>query len=216
VMSGVTTCLRFPGQLNSDMRKLAVNMVPFPRLHFFVVGCAPLYTQECIQYSNFSVTEMTNQLFETRNMMTACDPKLGKYLTVAAIFRGADLSMKEIDEQMFSLQAKRSHNFVEWIPNSVKTAVCSVPPAGMSMSSTFIGNTTSISEVMMRINKQFTAMFKRRAFMFSYTSEGMDELEFTETQSNMKDLISEYRHYQNVAAVEDESNDNENATYELQ
>jgi len=29
-MSGVTTCLRFPGQLNSDLRKLAVNMVPFP------------------------------------------------------------------------------------------------------------------------------------------------------------------------------------------
>ena len=27
VMSGVTTCLRFPGQLNADLRKLAVNMV---------------------------------------------------------------------------------------------------------------------------------------------------------------------------------------------
>ena len=26
VMSGTTTCLRFPGQLNSDLRKLAVNM----------------------------------------------------------------------------------------------------------------------------------------------------------------------------------------------
>ena len=30
-MSGVTTSLRFPGQLNADLRKLAVNMVPFPR-----------------------------------------------------------------------------------------------------------------------------------------------------------------------------------------
>ena len=30
-MSGLTTCLRFPGQLNADLRKLAVNMVPFPR-----------------------------------------------------------------------------------------------------------------------------------------------------------------------------------------
>ncbi len=41
-MSGITTCLRFPGQLNADLRKLAVNMVPFPRLHFFCVGFAPL------------------------------------------------------------------------------------------------------------------------------------------------------------------------------
>ncbi|KAL1478709.1 hypothetical protein MTO96_034903 [Rhipicephalus appendiculatus] len=40
-MSGVTTCLRFPGQLNADLRKLAVNMVPFPRLHFFMPGFAP-------------------------------------------------------------------------------------------------------------------------------------------------------------------------------
>merc|ERR1712227_134551 len=41
-MSGVTTCLRFPGQLNADLRKLAVNMVPFPRLHFFMPGFATL------------------------------------------------------------------------------------------------------------------------------------------------------------------------------
>ncbi|EJW70868.1 hypothetical protein WUBG_18229 [Wuchereria bancrofti] len=41
-MSGVTTCLRFPGQLNADLRKLAVNMVSFPRLHFFMPGFAPL------------------------------------------------------------------------------------------------------------------------------------------------------------------------------
>ena len=25
-------------QLNADLRKLAVNMVPFPRLHFFIPG----------------------------------------------------------------------------------------------------------------------------------------------------------------------------------
>ena len=31
VMSGVTCCFRFPGQLNSDFRKLCVNLIPFPR-----------------------------------------------------------------------------------------------------------------------------------------------------------------------------------------
>ena len=33
-MSAVTCCIRFPGQLNCDLRKIAVNMIPFPRLHF--------------------------------------------------------------------------------------------------------------------------------------------------------------------------------------
>ena len=31
----LSTCA---GQLNSDLRKLAVNLIPFPRLHFFMVG----------------------------------------------------------------------------------------------------------------------------------------------------------------------------------
>merc|ERR1719277_2684275 len=50
-MSGVTTCLRFPGQLNSDLRKLAVNLIPFPRLHFFMTGFAPL-TSQSVCYQN--------------------------------------------------------------------------------------------------------------------------------------------------------------------
>jgi tubulin beta len=49
-MSGVTTCLRFPGQLNADLRKLAVNMVPFPRLHFFMPGFAPLTSRDNAAY----------------------------------------------------------------------------------------------------------------------------------------------------------------------
>merc|ERR1712086_562980 len=41
-MCGVTCSIRFPGQLNCDLRKLAVNMIPFPRLHFFMPGFTPL------------------------------------------------------------------------------------------------------------------------------------------------------------------------------
>lgn len=87
-MSGVTTCLRFPGQLNADLRKLAVNMVPFPRLHFFMPGFAPLTAKGCQQYRALTVAELTAQMFDAKNMMTACDPRHGRYLTVACIFRG--------------------------------------------------------------------------------------------------------------------------------
>ena len=108
VMSGVTTCLRFPGQLNSDLRKLAVNMVPFPRLHFFVVGFAPLTPHGSHKFRAMSVSELTQQMFDSRNMMTAADPRQGRYLTVAAIFRGK-VSMKEVEEQMRSVQTKNSN-----------------------------------------------------------------------------------------------------------
>jgi len=45
-MSGITCCFRFPGELNSNLRKLAVNLIPFPRLHFFMIGFAPLISRE--------------------------------------------------------------------------------------------------------------------------------------------------------------------------
>ncbi|PNJ03369.1 TUBB8 isoform 1 [Pongo abelii] len=82
-MSGVTTCLRFPGQLNADLRKLAVNMVPFPRLHFFMPGFAPLTSRGSQQYRALTVAELTRQMFDAKNMMAACDPRHGRYLTAA-------------------------------------------------------------------------------------------------------------------------------------
>jgi tubulin beta len=142
VMSGITTCLRFPGQLNADLRKLAVNMgkldfcfqkiihrltylllyykVPFPRLHFFMVGFAPLTSRGSQGYRALSVPELTQQMFDAKNMMAASDPRHGRYLTVAAMFRGR-CSMKEVDDQMLSVQTKNSSYFVEWIPNNVKS-----------------------------------------------------------------------------------------------
>ncbi|KAF9140022.1 Tubulin beta-4A chain [Mortierella sp. GBA39] len=203
VMSGITTSLRFPGQLNADLRKLAVNLVPFPRLHFFMVGFAPLTANNSQNFRAVTVPELTQQMFDAKNMMAASDPRHGRYLTVAAMFRGR-MSTKEVDEQMLNVQSKNSSYFVEWIPNNVKTAVCDIPPRGLKMSVTFIGNSTAIQELFKRISEQFTAMFRRKAFLHWYTGEGMDEMEFTEAESNMNDLVSEYQQYQEATVEEDE------------
>ncbi|MEJ1280113.1 hypothetical protein NN561_011053 [Cricetulus griseus] len=202
-MSGVTTSLRFPGQLNADLRKLAVNMVPFPRLHFFMPGFAPLTARGSQQYRALTVPELTQQMFDAKNMMAACDPRHGRYLTVATVFRGP-MSMKEVDEQMLAIQNKNSSYFVEWIPNNVKVAVCDIPPRGLKMASTFIGNSTAIQELFKRISEQFSAMFRRKAFLHWFTGEGMDEMEFTEAESNMNDLVSEYQQYQDATVNDGE------------
>jgi len=207
-MSGVTTCLRFPGQLNADLRKLHTNLVPFPRLHFFIPGFAPLTSRGSEQYQSLTVAELTTQMFNARNMMTFCDPSHGKYLTVATVFRGR-MSMKEVDDQMLSAQNKNSPYFVEWIPNNVKTAVCDMPPRGFNMASTFIANSTAIQEMFKRNIEQFTLMFRRKAFLHWYTGEGMDEMEFTEAESNLNDLVSEYQQYQDATAEEEGEFDEE-------
>jgi tubulin beta len=203
VMSGVTASLRFPGQLNADLRKLAVNLVPFPRLHFFMVGAAPLTSIGDSKYSPLNVAELTSQMFSHKNMMAACNPANGRYLTASAIFRGP-VPSKEVDQQMLNMINKHSDQYVEWIPNNIKSSICDVAPIGQQMAGTFIGNNTAIQEVFKRVSTQFTAMFKRKAFLHWYTNEGMDEMEFTEAEANMNDLISEYQQYENATIDEDQ------------
>jgi tubulin beta len=141
-------------------------------------------------------------MWDAKNMMCAADPRHGRYLTASAMFFGK-MSTKEVDEQMINVQNKNSSYFVEWIPNNVKTSVCDIPLRGLSMASTFIGNSTSIQEMFCHVSEQFSALFRRKAFLHWYTGEGMDEMEFTESESNMNDLVSEYQQYQDAAADEE-------------
>ena len=110
---------------------------------------------------------------------------------------------------MLNVVNKNSSYFVEWIPNNVKASICDIPPTGLKMSTTFLGNTTAIQEIWARLSGQFQAMFTRKAFLHWYTGEGMDEMEFTEAESNLNDLISEYQQYQD-ATVDDEAENNNN------
>lgn len=98
------------------------------------------------------------------------------HIQVAAVFRGK-VSMKEVEEQMQNVQNKNSAYFVEWIPNNVLSAQCDIPPRGVKMAVTFLGNSTAIQELFKRVSDHFTAMFKRKAFLHWYTQEGMDEME---------------------------------------
>jgi tubulin beta len=72
------------------------------------------------------------------------------------------------------------------------------------MSSVFIGNSTAIQEAWKRVADQFTVMFRRQVFLHWYTGEGRDEMEFTEAESNLNDLVSEYQQYQDATAEEED------------
>merc|ERR1712125_189870 len=90
----------------------------------------------------------------------------------------------------------------------IKASVCDIPPKGLKMAVAFAGNSTAIQEMFKRVAEYFTAMFRRKAFLHWYTGEGMDEMELTEAESNMNDLIAEYQQYQE-ARVSDEEDDEE-------
>merc|ERR1711871_1110175 len=143
---------------------------------------------------------MGQQMFDAKNMMCAADPRHGRYLTALGMFRGR-MSTKEVDEQMLNVQ------------NKIKSAVCDIPPKGLKMACAFLGNSTAIQEMFKRVADFFTAMFRRKTFLHWYTGEGMDEMEFTEAESNMNDLVSEYQQYQDATAEEEGEFEEEEGEY---
>lgn len=106
-------------------------------------------------------------MFDPKNMMTDCNPNHGRYLTAAAIFRGR-MSMKEIDDELLSMRLRNADRYTEWIPQNITSSVCDIPPCGMKMAGTFLGNTTAIQELFKRITEQFSMMFRRKAFLHWY------------------------------------------------
>merc|ERR1712137_571368 len=167
IMAGVSASLRFPGKLNGDLRKLGVNLVPFPRLHFFLIAQAPLLSDENVGHVKLTVQELTTQMWSSRNFFANVKAEDGKYLTASCTYRGATITAQEVDDQVQKIQDKQSEDFVEWIPNNIKSSICTVPPrphdirveadkrVPLEMSGTFVANTTALKGIFQRIATQF-------------------------------------------------------------
>ncbi|XP_022110739.1 tubulin beta-4B chain-like [Acanthaster planci] len=196
-MSDVTASLRFPCQINSDLRKMAVNLVPFPRLHFFVSGLAPLTGRVSQQGVSLTVSQLVQQIFDAQNMVVDCNPRHGRHLTACTQFRGS-VSMKEVEKQLGNLQDQSSSHFVKWIPNNVVASACDIPRKGGKTSGIFIGNHTAIQEMFKRISKQFAALFQSKKFLHEYIAEGMSEQDFRDAENSVNDLVAEYQQYQDT------------------
>merc|ERR1711939_1136652 len=110
----------------------------------------------------------------------------GKYLTSSATYRGA-FSTQEVDLCVQKVQATQSEDFVEWIPNNIKSSVVLYPGKEYALSCTFVANTTALKSMFQRLSAQFTALYKRKAFLHWYKGEGMDEMEFQEADKNVID-----------------------------
>jgi len=200
---GITASLRFPGALNGDLRKLGVNLVPFPRLHFFLITQAPLSSKDDSNKAVLNVKELRKQAFSQRNFYSNVKPDDGKYLAGSFCFRG-NMSTQDVDDNMEKLQTEHGDDFVEWIPNNLKSAIILRPPTTSTMSCTFIANTTALKSIFQRLATQFGAMYRRKAFLHWYKGEGMDEMEFQEADKNVRDLITEYQDKQDATYEEEE------------
>jgi len=220
VTCGITASIRFPGMLNGDLRKLGVNLVPFPRLHFFLCSYAPLNSADASSKTAVNVKELTTQATSARNYYCNVKPEDGKVLACSFMFRGKGVKSANVDKNMNQLQENTSKlPFVEWIPNNIKSGICSVsgdPKVWKdgkkqkdSMNTTTIQNTTALKGIFQRLATQFGAMYRRKAFLHWYKGEGMDEMEFQEADKNVRDLITEYQDKEDAVYEDEDEEDDE-------
>merc|ERR1712117_157264 len=153
------------------------------------------------------IQELTKQVWSGKQFYSNVPIDDGKFLTASMMYRG-NISTQETDENIEKVQATKAEDFVEWIPNNIKSAVIDVAPVDANISATFVTNTTALKAMFQRLASQFSALYKRKAFLHWYKGEGMDEMEFREADKNVRDLITEYQDKE-AAQYEDEEEESE-------
>ncbi|KAG9317486.1 Tubulin/FtsZ, GTPase domain-containing protein [Chiua virens] len=172
VVSSITASLRFDGSLNVDLNEFQTNLVPFPRIHFPLATYAPLLSAEKATHEQNSVNEMTFSCFENGHQMVKCDPKDGKYMACALLYRG-DVVPKDVQAAVATIKTKKTIQFVDWCPTGFKLGICNEPPANIpngdlaktSRSLCMLSNTTAISVAWNRLDYKFDLMYSKRAFV---------------------------------------------------
>jgi tubulin alpha len=199
VISSLTASLRFDGALNVDATEFQTNLVPYPRIHFVLSSYAPIISAEKAYHEQLSVAEITNAAFEPASMMVKCDPRHGKYMAVALMFRG-DVVPKDVNAAVATIKTKRTIQFVDWSPTGFKCGINYQPPtvvpggylAKVQRSVCMVSNSTAIAEVFARIDHKFDLMYSKRAFVHWYVGEGMEEGEFSEAREDLAALEKDY------------------------
>ncbi|RPA77958.1 alpha2-tubulin [Ascobolus immersus RN42] len=199
VVSSITTSIRFDGALNVDLNEFQTNLVPYPRIHYPLISYAPVVGASRSSHESFKVSDLTFQCFEPNNQMVVCDPRNGKYMAVALLYRG-DVMPRDCTAAVASLKAKAGFNLVEWCPTGFKLGINHQKPsrvpgselAEVDRSVSMLSNTTAIAEAWSRLDHKFDLMYAKRAFVHWYVGEGMEEGEFAEAREDLAALEKDY------------------------
>ncbi|XP_022175797.1 tubulin beta chain-like [Myzus persicae] len=212
IMSGATTGLRFAGRLNADMKKCTANLVPYPKLHFFVPGFAPLTFRGQTDACAYTVPELATQLFEAVRLQRRCmGAGTVPAIVMAAVmtFRGRSLVNEPHSDDVPQQPATGRTTDPErcWLPDNIKTASYGVPSHGLKNSGTVVANTTAARDVFERYYRRSASMLAKRELLHLYVEEGMDSDEFRVALEHIESLMAEYSEIEQVNCSSDDGDD---------
>ena len=175
----ITSPIRFAGPLNSNYRKLGVNIIPYPRRNLLSVSTTP---------TTLTVPQAVAFTFDSANSMSF--PPTQDYVIVdlAAIFRG-DVSPVEADTALAAHMSARNQCMCQrWFRDLISSSISRFP----QFSLTLLLNSAAVCELLERLVGQFNKLMRRKAYLHRYLAEGMEEAEFMEAGNNVQDAYLEY------------------------
>ncbi|XP_072218907.1 tubulin epsilon chain isoform X1 [Leuresthes tenuis] len=192
LLLNITSSARFEGSLNMDLNEIAMNLVPFPRLHYLVPSLTPLYTLADVNVPSRRLDQMFSDAFSKDHQLIRADPKHCLYLACALMLRG-NVHVSDLRRNIERLRP--SLPFVSWNQEGWKTGLCSVPPVGHSHSLLALANNTCVKPTFMELRERFTRLYRKKAHLHHYLHiQGMEESVFSEAMSSLSSLIEEYHH----------------------
>uniref|UniRef100_A0A674C4Z1 Tubulin epsilon 1 n=1 Tax=Salmo trutta TaxID=8032 RepID=A0A674C4Z1_SALTR len=158
---------RFEGSLNMDLNEIAMNLVPFPRLHYLAPSVTPLYTLADFNIPSRRSALLLDQMFTDASSKDHC-------LACALRFRG-------------NMQVLRpTLPFVSWNQEGWKTGLCSMPPVDHSLLA--LANNTCVKPTFIELRDRITKLYRKKAHLHHYLLQGC----FTGAISFLSSLIEDY------------------------
>ncbi|XP_028295366.1 tubulin epsilon chain [Gouania willdenowi] len=191
LLLNITSSARFEGSLNTDLNEIAMNLVPFPRLHYLVPSLTPLYTLADVSVPSRRLDQMFSDAFNKDHQLIRADPKHSLYLACALMVRG-NVQVSDLRRNIERLRPTLP--FVSWNQEGWKTGLCSVPPVGHSHSLLALANNTCVKPTFIELRERFNKLYRKKAHLHHYLHvEGMEQSLFSEAVASLSSLIDEYQ-----------------------
>lgn len=187
----MTSSARFQGSLNMDLNEIAMNLVPFPRLHYLIPSLTPLYSLADVGMPPRRLDQMFSDAFSKEQQLIEADPRRGLYLACALLLRG-DLAVSDLQRNIQRLRPTLP--FIWWNQEGWKAGLCAVPPVGQTRSLLALANNTCLRATFSRLRERFMKLYRKKAHLHHYLHvEGLEQRTFSEAVSSLDSLIAEYK-----------------------
>eukprot|EP00929_Paragymnodinium_shiwhaense_P086941 TRINITY_DN47299_c0_g1_i1.p1 TRINITY_DN47299_c0_g1~~TRINITY_DN47299_c0_g1_i1.p1 ORF type:complete len:446 (+),score=62.91 TRINITY_DN47299_c0_g1_i1:60-1397(+) len=212
-LSCVTASSRFESPLRRRIADLAQDICPFQRTKFASMSYGPLAGGGAAAEAP-CVGELTSSLLENESQFLCMSPASGKFLGINGFYRG-DVTAKDVHDTVCAKRAELADKFCAMLPPTMGCGITyrqpSHPPGsdlvGCMRSAALVMNNTAIRKRFQVLASKFDTMYSKRAFVFWYVGEGMEEGEFCEARENLDVMMNDYEEVEKMTGVRSEDDE---------